>query len=238
MAEQVTAEVMSATLGAIVEKLPGLAKRLRSDILRTMVKHAQANIRTGNQRYRGPKADQARYLGAAMKANAEDDGESLTTGLPDSDEMARILAFREEGGTITPKNDRPNPHLRIPLEPALTGAGYDRNLFPQVRLRDERGTEKERFRLIPTPHAPKASAILVLKGDKTREVKDAESKKWRRAKGTKERKQGRQPAWYALVKSVTQRGTHWLRDAGAATNAEVEQIISARLVELEKGRAG
>ncbi len=233
MAEVVTAAFVVGELSRLENAMPRVAKLIRRDIFLRTVAVGKLAINGIIMRQSGPNADLARYWGAALNATKQDDGLALTAGLPEADEMARTLAHREVGGRIDPIHDRPNPHLRVPLGPALTGAGYDR--YAGVRLRDLIGKGNP-FQVIPTPHAPKADAILVkrdavpLKRDRT----------VRRGFGVNETshttKAGQRPAWYALVPFVVQHKREWLAYTERAVGAEIPDIIAKRLPDL--GRKG
>jgi len=60
-----------------------------------------------------------RYIGASLKVQKEETG-SITIGLPAGDPLAIIGRVQDSGAHITAKN---GAMLRIPLPPALTGAG-------------------------------------------------------------------------------------------------------------------
>lgn len=204
MAEQLNAAVVSERLLRIQRRTPELARRCRTNILLDFDRRGKPNIAGGVMADTGPNRDLAKYYGAALQTTRRDDGMTLTAGLPAADEQARILALRETGGTIRPKNDRPNPHLRIPLGPAKTPTGYDR--YAGVKLRALPGNP---FKLLPRPGK---NTLLVLAAP--------------RGKGKAKYDKAGTP-WYVLVKSVRIGPHPWFRATTAQVAADTNGIIDA-----------
>lgn len=203
---EVTVSVMAAELAALQERSPAQARRARKELFALVQKRGGANLAGGVLRDTGPNRDLARYFAATLRRTMADDGITLEAGLPGDEEMARIIASREHDTTITPHQNRPNPHLRIPLPPALTQRGYDR--LAGVALRHY---SRSPFKLIPAPRAPKASAVLVPR------------EQWERARGKDAKRKVK--AWYALCKSVLVKGRPVMETTMAEVQAEVPAVM-------------
>ena len=140
----------------------------------------------------------------------ESDG-TVVYGLPDGDtfpsgyngtiqKMAEIGLFFEKGGTVTPKSSGVK-FLRIPLKPALTDGGYDREMG--VKLRDE----KESSGYYPFRTA-EGKLFLGKVGEFSGRGKNKVPK-----------------AYYALVKSATIMGRPWFSFAVANVKRRISGIV-------------
>ena len=134
MSETISVEFAIGEIRTLARRIPKLRRFLSQQVLLKVIERGIANILGGVMPATHENRELMQYFSAAMRARMRDDGATLWTGLPADDEAARILAFRNTGGTIYPKQDRPNPHLRIPQPPALyEQSGKDR--FSGVLLR-------------------------------------------------------------------------------------------------------
>lgn len=203
MAEAITFQVADEKVRALARRVPALRKIVGDRIVHLVVRKGVAEIVGGTLKANGVNRLHARYFSASMLANISDDGTTITTGLLAAEEEARILAHRETGGTIFPKPDRPNPHLRIPLPPALTPDGFERgdNTGKVFRLRDYKTSP---FRLQPIKAG---GALLIHKASNV--------------------------PWYVLKRSVTQRPHPWWTKAAAAARVELDATIAAALAQWE-----
>jgi len=197
--EVISAQIAGERIGTLMRRLPQLRRFLGRDILIQVIRRGLDEIVGGTLKKNGPNAALGRYFGATMRGRWADTGAVFYTGLPAEDEQARILAHRNSGGTIFPKADRPNPHLRIPLPAALTPDGWERRSLGGVLLRNSPEQAKA-FRLQPT----RAGKALLI-----------------------DRRSG--VPWYVLQKSVTQKPYPWWDRAVANVERDLVSTIEGAL---------
>ena len=144
MAEQVSLAEFQAILERHRLNTPKVQKAIAKRLAGLIAQQAVSNVnddllmkRTGTS---------MRYVGMALRQQKEE-GNSITIGLPKGDPLAKILRVHDQGGTIYPTH---SAMLRIPLPPALTGAGVLKaplgELGFSIRGATAPGTDKPFFR--------------------------------------------------------------------------------------------
>ena len=144
MAEQVSLAEFQAILERHRLNTPKVQKAIAKRLAGLIAQQAVSNVnddllmkRTGTS---------MRYVGMALKQQNEESN-SITIGLPKGDPLAKILRVHDQGGTIYPTH---SAMLRIPLPPALTGAGVLKaplgELGFSIRGATAPGTDKPFFR--------------------------------------------------------------------------------------------
>ncbi|MDD2857787.1 MAG: hypothetical protein PHU75_03845 [Candidatus Nanopelagicales bacterium] len=211
MSEKLSIPQFSAVLQRLrAEQMPVALRTLGRDVLLTVSKEAAENINGRVMKRTAPNADLARYSLAALRANIEYSGNTITAGLPEADLNARILGLRETGGDIKSKGKM----LRIPLPPALTPAGRDR--FAGIDLKSRIGTVGNPFFLMRSEAGNMLLARLIAKGAK-----------------------GVLPViepWYLLRRAVTIGPHPSFANAVAATRERLEALATAAVARLERAR--
>ena len=226
------AEAVTMLKELAMNRVPAFMRGAVMDTYKTAVREGAKNIWGGVLGKTTPNSDLAKYYTAAFAANittSEVKGQlfSLSTGLPSDDLNARILAWRNSGGTIHMRDKM----LRIPLPPAKTEGGSDRLNGIDLASRIGTSTDSEFVKI----KSKQGNWLLVKRSEIAKAAKEySKGMKRARRKGLGAEFEAHQnklpPPWYVLKTSVTQRAWPWWDRTIEQTQAAIPGNIRERLI--------
>ena len=197
-----------AMLHVTAEQMPEVVKGVAREVANRVEREALVNV--NNNIVMKRTGGLMQYLSQALKLRNEN-GNTLTIGLPHGEQGAIIAAKLEVGGPIRGKTGK----LRIPLPPAMTAVGRDR--MAGIRMRDMHPAFAPSGERFFRPHRKLAdggtpyNVLGISKG-------------------------GKFEAWYALVDSVTLRAHPWFRTAIEKVTPLIPRIVKTVVKKMVEGK--